>query len=371
LSKNIAIVANSTWNIYNFRLNVLSKLIQENWSVTVIAPIDEYIEYKELYPTVKHIPLKSLVRASTNPVGELKLIAELRRIYKELQPDLVLHYTHKPNIFGGIAAKLAGVPSIAVVTGLGYAFLNHGFFRTATKFLYKLVSKAHSKFVFENIDDLNLFVDEGIISKDKGVAVNGCGVDTEKYKPHPNGYIKPKTIFTFIGRLLYDKGIVEFVEAAQKVKAENPKTEFWIVGEMDEMNPSMVRKEELLKWIEKDDVVYHGFKKDIQPIVAKSDCIVLPSYREGMPRIVLEGMSMGKPIITTDTAGCRQTIVDKVSGYLVNVRDSRDLARGMFDFLNLTHQQAHEMGQKGRIRAVKLFNSEKIATDLYDIVNEV
>lgn len=339
--------------------------------MTVIAPLDEYIEYKELYPTVKHIPLKSLIRDSTNPLAELKLIFELKKIYQELKPNLVLHYTHKPNIFGGIAAKLAGTDSIAVITGLGYPFLNPGFSRTATKFLYKLVRRFHSKFVFENKDDLDLFVKEGIITKDNGIAVNGCGVDTEKYKPHPNGYVKPKTIFTFIGRLLYDKGIVEFVEAAKKVKAENPKTEFWIVGELDSENPSMVKKDELLGWIEKEDIIYHGFKKDIQPIVAKSDCIVLPSYREGMPRIVLEGMSMGKPIITTDTAGCRQTIVDKVSGYLVNVKDSQDLARGMFEFLDLSHAEAHEMGEEGRKRAIQLFNSEKIAEDLFDIVNEV
>jgi len=337
----------------------------------VIAPLDEYIEYKELYPTVKHIPLTGLIRDNTNPLAELKLITELRKIYKSIKPDLVLHYTHKPNIFGGIAAKLTGVPSIAVITGLGYPFINNGLSRIATKSLYKLVSRYHSKFIFENRDDLQLFITEGIIKEGNGIAINGCGVDTERYKPHPNGYLKPKTIFTFIGRLLYDKGIVEFVEAAKKVKAQNPKTEFWIVGELDAKNPSMVRKEELLGWIENEDIIYHGFKKDIQPIVAKSDCIVLPSYREGMPRIVLEGMSMGKPIITTDTAGCRETIVDKVSGFLVNVKDSSDLARGMLDFLSLSHDQAHTMGEEGRSRAIKYFNSGKIADDIFEIVNEL
>jgi len=369
LGKSIAIVANSTWNIYNFRLNVIKKLLDEKWVVTVIAPLDEYIEYKETFPSVKHIPLEKLVRDSTNPLSEIKLVLELRNIYKKINPDIVLHYTHKPNIFGGMAARLVGLDSIAVITGLGYPFMQKGFSRTMTKLLYKLTKGAHERFIFENEDDLELFVKEGIIPMQKGSFVNGCGVDTTMYQPAPNGVVKTKTIFTFIGRLLYDKGIVEFVEAAKKVRVVNPKTEFWIVGELDANNPSMVKKEELLEWIENDNIIYHGFKKDVKPIVSKSDCIVLPSYREGMPRIVLEGMSMGKPIITTDTAGCRQTIVDKITGYLVNVKDSQDLARGMFDFLKLSHEEAHEMGDRGRERAILHFNSEKIAEDLFGIVS--
>ncbi len=371
MSKSIAIVANTTWNIYNFRLNVIEKLLSEGWTVTVIAPLDEYIEYKENYPSVRHISLEKLNRDSTNPLSDLKLTLELRSIYKKLKPDLVLHYTHKPNVFGGIAALMTGTDSIAVITGLGYPFIHKGLSRFITKWLYRFSQRAHSNFIFENEDDLKLFVNEGIIKKEKGFFVNGCGVDTNKYQPFPNGVVKPKTIFTFIGRLLYDKGIVEFVEAAKKVKAHNAKTEFWVVGELDAKNPSMVKKEELLTWIENEDVIYHGFKKDVKPIVAKSDCIVLPSYREGMPRIVLEGMSMGKPIITTNTAGCRQTIVDQVTGYLVNVKDSEDLARGMKEFLDLSHEEMHVMGDKGRERAIKLFNSEKIAGDVYDIVNSI
>jgi len=350
---------------------VINKLLQEKWSVTVIAPLDEYIEYKELFPTVKHIPLRYLVRDGRKPLYDLRLILELRKIYKQLRPDLILHYTHKPNIYGGFAARICEIESIAVITGLGYPFIHNGWSRILTTGLYKLTSSAHSRFIFENEDDLRLFEEEGIICSGKGISVNGCGVDTVAYQPFPNGVIKTKVIFTFIGRLLYDKGIVEFVTAAQKVKAENADTEFWVVGELDSNNPSMVKKEELLQWIEDEEIIYHGFKKDIRPIVAKSDCIVLPSYREGMPRIVLEGMAMGKPIITTDTAGCRQTIVDKLTGYLVNVRDSQDLARGMMDFLSLSNEAAHKMGDEGRKRAIKLFNSEKIAEDLFEIVDEL
>lgn len=368
MNKCIAIVANSTWNIYNFRLNIIKKLIEEGWSVVVIAPLDEYIHYKESFPSVKHIPLKQLVRDGMNPWKDIRLVMELRSIYKRVKPDIILHYTHKPNIFGGLAAKLSGNKSMAVITGLGYPFLNKGLSRTATSFLYKMTAGSHSKFIFENDDDRQLFVDRGLIDESKSISVNGCGVDTALFAPHPNGIKKKKTIFTFIGRLLYDKGIVEFVEAAKRIKKEYHDTEFWVLGELDDSNPSMVKKSDLLAWIESEVIIYHGFLKDIRPRVAQSDCIVLPSYREGMPRIVLEGMSMSKPIITTNTAGCRQTVEAGVTGYLVEVGDSDDLSAKMRAFLNLSYEEAHAMGAAGRERAITHFNDKKIAEDLLQIV---
>jgi len=370
LGKRIAIVANSTWNIHNFRLNIIEKLLDEGWQVLVIAPLDEYITYKERFPTVKHIPLRHLSRDGKNPIKDLKLTLELRTIYKKLKPDVILHYTHKPNIFGGIAARMLGMNSMAVVTGLGYAFLHKGLTQNITKGLYKLVKGAHSKFIFENEDDQALFIKQGIIAEEQGASINGCGVDTNYFAPYPNGIVKEKTTFTYIGRLLYDKGILEFVTAAKKMKAMNSSTEFWVVGELDESNPSMVKKSELLKWIDEGAIVYHGFVKDVKPLIAKSDCIVLPSYREGMPRIVLEGMAMAKPIITTKTAGCRQTISEGKNGYLVEVGDANDLYEAMQSFVDLSSDEQHEMGAAGRLLAEEHFNAKKIAQDLYDIVSQ-
>ena len=371
MSKRIAIVANSTWNIFNFRLNFIQKLLEEKWKVIVVAPLDEYITYKEKFPEVHHIPLHNLNRDGNSPLKDLKLIFELRTIYKKLKPDLVVHYTHKPNIFGGIAARLSGRESVAVVTGLGYPFLHSGLTQTVTKNLYKLTSAWHSKVIFENADDRQLFEEERLIDKKQGAVVDGCGVDTQHYLPHPNGQVKDKTIFTFMGRLLYDKGIVEFVNAARLVKQRQPDTEFWVVGELDEDNPSMVNKKDLLEWIEQGDIIYHGFLKDVKPVIAKSDCIVLPSYREGLPRIILEGMAMGKPIITTDTAGCRQTIEEGQNGYLVQVGDAEGLSKAMETFLALPYPHRCEMGKKGRALAEDRFNAKKIAKDLFDIVDQV
>ena len=343
-------------------------MLKEGKQVIVIAPLDEYITYKEQFPRVKHIPLQNLSRDGKNPIKDIKLVFELRNIYKKLKPDLILHYTHKPNIYGGLAARLSGIKSMAVITGLGYAFLHKGLTHRITKSLYRFSQSAHSKFIFENEDDKQLFVEEKIINPQKGIAINGCGVDTNHFFPHPNGQKKEIIIFTYIGRLLYDKGIMEFVQAAKQLSAKNKNLEFWVVGELDENNPSMVKKNDLLNWIDEGAIVYHGFVKNVKPLIAKSTCIVLPSYREGMPRIILEGMSMAKPIITTRTAGCRQTIVEGENGYLVEVGDADDLSKAMIKFSKLSAEKQHKMGEVGRIMAVEHFNAKKIAQDLFDIV---
>ena len=335
----------------------------------MIAPLDEYISYKERFPQVKHIPLLKLDRDNTNPLKEFQLVRELTRIYKKIKPDLVISYTHKPNIFGAIAARQAGVKSIGVITGLGYAFLKNGWLKKITKSLYKFSNKYHEKVIFENEDDLGYFIENKLCSKSTGVAVNGCGVDTLVYKPHPNGFKKEKLIFTFIGRLLYDKGIVEYVKAAQAIREQRSDAEFWVVGELDDGNPSMVDEKQLLRWIEEGHIIYHGFVKDVRPLIAKSDCIVLPSYREGMPRIILEGMSMAKPVITTRTAGCRQTVPKNENGFLVDVKDVEGLKNAMLKFLTLPYEQRHMMGTKGRELVEDKFNSETVAEELYDIIS--
>ncbi|MDX1407847.1 MAG: glycosyltransferase, partial [Saprospiraceae bacterium] len=173
LPKTIALVANTTWNIYNFRLNVIRRLLEEGHEVIVIAPVDEYISYQEKFRAVKHIPVHRLRRDSINPVRDVQLLSELYRIYRDCKPDLIVHYTVKPNIYGGLAARLAGIPSIAVVTGLGYAFIHNGIVKNTTKYLYKLSSRFHRKVVFENNDDRQLFIDQRLIKPAKGIAVMG------------------------------------------------------------------------------------------------------------------------------------------------------------------------------------------------------
>lgn len=369
----IALVANSTWNIYNFRLNVIDKLLDEGHKVVVIAPIDEYLEYKEKYPKVIHYSLRSLDRDSTNPFKDLLLVVELVRKYKRIKPDLILHYTNKPNIFGGIAAKIARIPSIAMVTGLGYAFIHNGFIKSVTTLLYRITGRIHKKFIFENIEDRELFERLKIIKPEQGVSIKGCGVNTTYFAPYPNGKLKPgeEVIFTFIGRLLYDKGIKEFVLAAKAIKAKFPRVSFWIVGELDLENPATIDKEDLIEWTANDIVYYHGFKRDVRPFIAKSDCIVLPSYREAIPRTITEGMSMGKPVITTDTAGCREAVEVGQNGFLAEVKSVDSLIQTFEKFIGLTSKERHEMGMAGRQKALNEFDDQKIASSIYAEIQKI
>jgi glycosyltransferase involved in cell wall biosynthesis len=369
--KRILIVANTTWNIYKFRLNVIQQFLENGSQVLVASPIDEFIYYKEEFPSVVHIDLKKLKRDHTHPINDLLSIFELKKVYKSVNPDVIIHYTHKANIYGGIASWMAGKRSVAVVTGLGYAFLHKGLVNMATKLLYKLTKGIHKKIIFENEDDMNFFIDAKLIQKGKAEFVNGCGIDVDDYKPVPKNSDYPKFIFTFIGRLLKDKGINEFLQASAILMKTRSDIEFRVIGEFDEGNPSMVEKKLLLDYIDKGFVLYLGFVNDIKPQIAQSDCIVLPSYREGMPRVILEALAMAKPVVTTNVAGCRQTVEHGINGYLVKDKDVQSLVHGLQQISALNEKQLFIMGQKGREMAIKQFNSKKISKELYEIVSQV
>ncbi len=366
--KRIAIVANTTWNIRNFRLNVLRRLIDDGYAVVVMAPVDKFITYTERMPEVTHVPLRHLDRDSVNPFQDLLLCWELYRLYGIHKPDLVLHYTVKPNIYGGLAARLRGIPSIAVVTGLGYSLIHSGWINIVTRMLYKIALPRHRQVVFENADDKTLFESLGLVRSRRSVAVKGCGVDTTYF--HPNGIIpvRDTVTFTFIGRLLYDKGIREFVEAAILVGDRFPNARFWIVGDIDRENPSAVRNEDLVRWVKHPRIHYHGATDDIRAVLGQSDCVVLPSYREGMPRVIMEAMAMERPVITTDTAGCRETVDDGINGYLVGVKDAKALADAMERFLRLDAPARAAMGTAGRVKALQEFDDRLIAGQYMDLI---
>ncbi len=351
-------------------MNVIRKLVAEGYEVTVIAPVDKYIHYKKEFPDIIHVPLKKLDRDSINPFKDLRLTMELNSIYKKIKPDTILHYTVKPNIYGGIAAHLNNIPSIAVVTGLGYAFIHNGYIETITKILYRLTSRFHKKVIFENIDDRLLFVDEKLIKENQGISIKGCGLDATHFSPFPNGIVKSQTTFTFIGRLLYDKGIKEFVEAAKIIKSKYSNVNFWLVGEIDDKNPAAVKKDDLMRWVKDEIVIYHGATNDVRSFIAASDCIVLPSYREAIARSITEGMAMEKPVITTDTPGCREAVDDGENGFLVPIKNAKALAAAMDKFHLLDADRRHEMGVQGRKKVMAEFDDKLIANEIIAIIND-
>ncbi len=368
MTKRIAIVANTTWNIYNFRLNVIRKFLDEGYEVIVFSPIDKYIEYQTNFPEVTHVAINHLNRDGTNPIQDIRLTMELLHYYKQYRPDITIHYTIKPNIYGAIASKIRGIPSVGIITGLGYSFLHQGFIRQLTKRLYKLACGYHQQVIFENLEDRELFIQKGLVSADKSISIKGCGVDTAHFRPMPNGEFQEKTIFSFVGRLLYDKGIKEFVEAASSVKVIHPNAEFWIIGDIDDKNPAAVKKDDLIKWVNSDSVIYKGYAADVREYIRHSDCIVLPSYREAIARSLTEAMAMEKPIITTDTAGCREAVEEGLNGYLVPVKDSAALHQAMVKFIRNGTAEQLVMGQYGRQKVLLEFDDQKIAQDIFDIV---
>lgn len=369
----IALVANSSWNIYNFRLNVLEILLEHGYEVIVVAPLDVYSHFSNRFPTVRHLPLYNLARRSLNPLNDLRLIAELFSIYREERPDVLLHYTIKPNIYGGLVARWLGLRTIGCVTGLGYTFIRTGFVHWLSKLLYRWSYTDVEYVIFENIDDRLLFNDLGIVEAEKSISVKGCGINIERFHPMPRWekYSPNARVFTFIGRFLYDKGIVEFVEAARIVKQKYPKTIFWLVGEIDNDNPAAINIEILKEWIFEGLVENKGFMDDVRPFIAASDCIVCPSYREAIPRVLQEGMAMERAIITTDVAGCREAVDDGNNGFLVPVKSAQALADAMCRVIVMSDAMLEEMGKNGRKKVLNEFDQKLIAADILSVIQGV
>jgi glycosyltransferase involved in cell wall biosynthesis len=360
--RNIAIVANTSFNIVNFRLPLMQFLQKQNYNVIAIAPKDEFTS-KILEAGFKFIEIKKLSRKGTNPIQDLQLMFELKKIYQTEKIDIALQYTIKPNIYGSLAAKITSTKTICTVTGLGYTFLNKSIASTISKGLYKMAYAVADVVFFQNKDDKNIFVEKKLIDAKKSKIINGSGIDTERFNPEfCNNKENTSLTFLFIGRLLKDKGIFEFIEAAKIITEKYTETKFIIAGEIDRNNPSAISEKELNSILENKQIDYVGYVKDTRTIICNAACIVLPSYREGLPRVILEAMSMQKPCITTDVAGCRDA-VDENCAFLAEVANSNSLAKQIEKFILLELPMKEKMGKNARTRAVTVFAQEIISKD--------
>jgi len=305
----------------NFRGKLLEAIAHQGYEIHIMAPElrtfpDEYHQLQSLGYTVHDIPMQ---RTGTNPLSDLKLLKHLYQNIRQIQPDYVLSYTIKPVIYGTLASWLAKIPHrFALITGLGYAFQNvesgkRSLFQKMVHGLYAQALKHSDKVFFQNPDDLKLFQDMHLLDAEKPtVVVNGSGVNVQDFDVLPlpqNDAGTVKASFLLITRLLGDKGVREYAEAARIIKAKHPATEFHLVGWIDD-NPSAISQAELDEWIADGRLKYWGKLSDVRPTIAESSVYVLPSYREGTPRTVLEAMAMGRAIITTDAPGCRETVLE-------------------------------------------------------------
>jgi glycosyltransferase involved in cell wall biosynthesis len=356
----IVIVSNTSWSLFNFRFELAKAIKKSGYEVVLIAPYDEYserlseeFEYHDIYMNNK----------GTNPKEDLKTTIEFYKLYKDIKPDIVLHYTIKPNIYGTIACSILGIKTINNIAGLGTLFIKQNFVTKIAKWLYKYSQNKADKIFFQNSDDFEMFTGEGLVEKAKCDILPGSGVDTNKFLPVVN--TNDRFVFLLVARMLWDKGIGEYIEASKILKEKYKNVEFQMLGFLDVENNSAVSKEQMQEWVDAGYVNYLGVSDNVKEEIAKADCIVLPSfYREGTPRILLESASMAKPIVTTDNVGCRDVVDDGVNGYLCEVRNAGDLADKMEMMINLSEDDRLTMGIKGREKMINEFD-ESIVINKY------
>ena len=372
-NKKIGIVVNAYWNINNYRRGLINALRKEGYKIYLFSPVEEGIDLSD-EDCCKIVRLKFLSRRSTNPFKDLLFFFELYIKFLIHKPELLLLYTPKPNIYGSLAAAWTGRKSIATLTGLGYSFISGNVNFKIISRLYKFAFKHSNHVFFHNQDDRELFTKNAWISEKKSSTINGSGVDVDFFKAMKKTEENKNFRFLFMGRLLYDKGINELIDAFIRLNDKIKNVELFLLAKFDDGNPSSIKKELMNKWLEDYPNIHHKEAcDDVRPYIANADAIVLPSYREGMPKSVLEAMAMGKAIIVSDVAGCRQTIgnTKPVNGFLCTVKDSLSLATKMEQMISLNEQQRLQMGKSGRQLVLDLFDEKIIHREYLHLIEEI
>lgn len=357
----IVVLASFTKSLVHLRSELLAGLVAAGHEVIACAPGEEERFVSRVRSLgVRYQPIH-LDRTGTNPLSDLGYLREMVRFFRRERPDVVFSYTAKPVIFGSLAARLAGVPRIfSMITGLGYAFaskqLKQRLVSIVMRGLYRLGLAVNRKVFFQNPDDMALFTGWGLVPASRTVLINGSGVNLDHYRLAPLSLDPP--VFLLIGRMLKDKGVLEFGAAATALKQRYPRALFRLLGPHDD-HPASVPWILIQGWIDEGIVEYLPETEDIRPAMAQAGIYVLPSYREGTPRSVLEAMAMGRPVVTTDAPGCRETVVDGDNGFLVPVADAEALATAMERFI-LEPGLIEKMGKRGREIAEEKYDVRKV-----------
>lgn len=357
----IAIVLNTSWNIYNFRLGLIRSLQKKGHTIIAIAPKDEYSE-KLVESGCEFYPIKMDSRG-VNPIKDTALFFELLKAYRITKPEIILHYTVKPNIYGTLASSVLRIPSINNVCGLGTAFMKNNLVTKIVVNLYRIAFKGSKKVFFQNNEDRDLFESKQIVKGEKTEIIPGSGIDLSVFRPSITNSQK-KFTFLLISRLIYDKGILEYIDAIKILKEKGLDARFQILGPLDEKHRRGIPKVEVEEWIRKDYIEYLGTSDDVKLHINKSDCIVLPSYREGTPKTLLEAASSAKPIVTTDVPGCNSVVENDLNGFLCEVKNANDLAEKMNKMASISSSERNKMGQNSRKKMEMQFD-EKIVIDRY------
>lgn len=341
---NVLINSGRTVPFLGTRKKLVTQIINQGHNVILTGYQEEYEEeIRKMGASFVKMPVN---RAGLNPIADLKLLINYYKLIKKGKIEVVHSYTIKPNIYGSIAARLAGVTEIyPTMNGIGYAFTGEGikakFVRIIASILYRIAFKCSKKVFFHNIDDINEIVEQNLLERSKCVLINGSGIDMEYYQKKK----MPESVsFVLISRLLRAKGILEYLEAAKNVKKLYKEVSFKLVGPADP-NPTGIKLEDIQSYIDEGIIDYYGEQADVRPFLEDAAVVVLPSYREGVPHTILEAMAIGRAILSTDVPGCRETVQEGINGFLVPVKDSKSLANKMIWMIE-NKEAVHKMGEE-------------------------
>jgi glycosyltransferase involved in cell wall biosynthesis len=354
---HILMTVNAAWNLVNFRSALIRALIADGYRVTALAPHDEHASKLEAMGC-RFIPLR-MNNKGASPFEDAALLMRFTSVLRRERPSVVLGYTIKNNIYGALAARSLSIPFIPNVTGLGTAFIHQSALNRIVRKLYAVAFRDLPVVFFQNTDDRALFVEGGLVDRRRAEVLPGSGIDLEHFAPAR--LRRQDTVrFLLVARLLWDKGIGEYVTAARAVRRTHPKTEFLLLGPAGVDNRTAIPLETVASWEAEGVVRYLGAVQDVRPQIGGSDCVVLPSYREGTPRTLLEAAALARPVIATDVPGCRQVVDPGRSGLLCSPRDSESLATQMRTMIEIGHEGRAAMGSAGRRKMERDYDVSRV-----------
>jgi glycosyltransferase involved in cell wall biosynthesis len=364
--KLIAFVSNSAWSIYNFRLDVITHLVNQGYEVLVLAPDDEYSTL--LQQSGCRFIHVNFDNRRKDPFQDFALYRQLKQHYRQQRPDFIFHFVAKPNIYGSLAAAALNIPSVAVITGLGYPFARRNWLYWVLETLYKRALRKTKEVWFLNNEDAKIFITERIVNIEKVKVLPGEGINTQYFAPDKSMRKKHENFrFLMSTRLLKSKGVSLYADAARILKKKNYDVQFELIGFFEKNHPDSIAQEELSRWQQEGLIQYSGFARDVRPYLQQADCFIFPSfYNEGIPRCLMEAASMELPIITSNNRGCREVVLNNSSGFLCRLHDPFDLADKMERMINLSAEERQRMGQHGRALVHKKFSIEKVIAEYTD-----
>jgi len=368
--KRIAITANTSWYLFNFRANTIKKLISEGYNVVAIAPEDTYSQkLKDL--GCGYISLK-IDQGGINPFKDAMTLCAILGVLIGNRFDAVLNFTPKNNIYFSLVARMFSIPVINNIAGLGNVFINGGIVRTVCRQLYRISQGSAAKIFFQNEEDRRMFLREIIPNYPRSVRLPGSGVDLQRFyrrEAPDDGTVR----FILVARMLYSKGIKQYVDCARILKQRyGDSCQFGLLGFLDVKNPTAVTAQVMAEWVEEGIIKYLGISDNVEREIATADCVVLPSfYREGVPKSLLEAGAMGKPIITTDNVGCRETVNHEINGFICQPQNTESLLQVLDRMIRLSHQERCEMGKQSRLKMEKEFDESLVINSYISALNEV